>query len=150
MDYALLSVNVAIIGAIFIFFAVASQSSSSSILKYQNSDCAFGYNLSSEESQIAVIIAGGILIIPFSLSSVFILIHLKQIALLLTLIGFCLMMLAATITTISLACRIPYDFLLIVMLIPALIVVVTAICVFKYSEKLQKRLLKFNLHSKHL
>lgn len=67
IDYGLLSVNVAIIGAIFIFFAVASQSSISSVLKYQNRFCTFGFNLSSEESQIAVIIAGGFLIVPFSL-----------------------------------------------------------------------------------
>jgi hypothetical protein len=149
MDYSLLSVNVAIIGAIFIFFAVASQSSSSSILKYQNNDCTFGYNLSSEESQIAVIIAGGILIIPFSLSSVFILIHFKQIALFLTLVGFLIMMLAAIITTISLACRVPYDFLSVVMLLPALIVVITAISLFKYSEKLRKRFLRFNPHPRN-
>jgi hypothetical protein len=68
IDYGLLSVNVAIIGAIFIFFAVASQSSISSVLKHQNSFCTFGFNLSSEESQIAIIIAGGFLIVPFSLS----------------------------------------------------------------------------------
>ena len=79
IDYGLLCVNVAIIGAIFIFFAVASQSSISSVLKYQNSFCTFGFNLSSEESQIAIIISGGFLIVPFSLSSVFILINFRQI-----------------------------------------------------------------------
>ena len=136
IDYGLLCVNVAIIGAIFIFFAVASQSSISSVLKYQNSFCTFGFNLSSEESQIAIIISGGFLIVPFSLSSVFILINFRQIWFVLTVIGFLIMIYAATITTISLACRIPYSFLSVVMLMPAIIVIVLALMLFKFGEKL--------------
>lgn len=136
-DFALLSANAAIIGAIFIFFAVASQSSISSLWKYQNSYCTFGFNLNTEESQIAIITAGGILIVPFSLSSLFLLFNLRHQAIALTSIGFVMMIIAAMLTTFSLACRLPFDFVITIMVAPASVIIIALLTLFRYSNRLQ-------------
>jgi hypothetical protein len=87
VNYTLLLINGSVIGAIFIFFAIASEASVSSVFSMAEKKCSFGFSLDLQESQIAVVIAVGILLVPFSLSSILVLIHNKW-ANLLTAIGF--------------------------------------------------------------
>jgi hypothetical protein len=71
--------HICVIGAIFIFFAIASEASVSSVFSVAEKKCSFRFSLDLQESQIGVVIAVGILLVPFSLSSVLVLIHNKHI-----------------------------------------------------------------------
>ena len=75
INYPILAVNAGIIGSIFIFFALASQVPASTIFALDTQKCSFGFNLLAQHTQIAVAMVGGILILPFSISSVLALIH---------------------------------------------------------------------------
>jgi hypothetical protein len=115
VNYTLVLVNGSVIGAIFIFFAIASEASVSSVFSIAEKRCSFGFSLDLQESQIAVVIAVGILLVPFSLSSVLALIHNKW-ANLLTAIGFAFITISASVIVSSLACRLPENFFLLVIL----------------------------------
>jgi hypothetical protein len=131
MDYGLLSANAIVIPGVFIFFAIASQLPASTVIGFHQQGCSFGFNLTPEHGQIAVVISGGILLVPFSLSSALVIIRNKYAGLF-SLIGFALMALAAVIVLISLSCRLPSDFFLIVMTIPAIItIVITTVIYFR-------------------
>lgn len=129
VNYQLLLVNASVIGAIFIFFAIASESSSSSVFSIAEKKCSFGFSLDPQESQIAVVIAVGMLLVPFSLSSVLALIHNKW-ANLLTTIGFALITISASVIVTSLACRLPDNFFLLVVLIPGIVAILITIAIF--------------------
>lgn len=129
VNYQLLLVNASVIGAIFIFFAIASESSTSSVFSMAEAKCSFGFTLDPQQSQIAIVIAVGMLLVPFSSSSVLVLIHNKW-ANLLTAVGFALIIVSASIITISLTCRLPANFFLAVMLIPAVVTVLIMIKIF--------------------
>ncbi len=66
-DFHLLAVNAGIIGSIFIFFSIAVQLPPTTIFDIDSEKCSFGFRLTSEQAQIAVVISVGILIIPFSI-----------------------------------------------------------------------------------
>lgn len=130
VNYTLLLVNASVIGAIFIFFSIASESSiSSSVFSMSEKQCSFGFSLDPQESQIAVVITVGILLVPFSLSSVLVLIHNKW-ANLLTAIGFAFITISASVIAASLACRLPRDFFLLVILMPGIVAVLVTIVIF--------------------
>ncbi len=129
VNYQLLLVNASVIGAIFIFFAIASSSSASSIFSIEENKCSFGFSLNAEEAQIAVVIAVGVLLVPFSLSSVLALIHNKW-ANLFTVIGFGLIILSASVISASLACRLPGNFFVMVIVIPGIVAIIVSIAVF--------------------
>ena len=128
VNYPLLLVNASVIGAIFIFFAIASASSSSSIFSISEKKCSLGFSLDAQESQITVVIAVGMLLVPFSVSSVLALIHSKW-ANLLTTIGFALIIITAFVIVASLACRLPDNFFL-VTLIPGTATILVTIFIF--------------------
>ncbi len=129
VNYTLLLVNGSVIGAIFIFFSIASEASVSSVFSMAEKKCSFGFSLDLQESQIAVVIAVGILLVPFSLSSVLALIHNKW-ANLLTAIGFAFITISASVIVSSLACRLPGNFFLLVILIPGIVGVLVTIVIF--------------------
>jgi len=55
-------VNVRIIGAVFIFFAIAAQVPASTIFALDTKKCSFGFNILASHAQIGVVIVGGIII----------------------------------------------------------------------------------------
>lgn len=116
MDYGLLSVNAGIIGAIFVFFAIAAMASDFSMFNHNSASCSYG--LSAEESQIAVTVSVGILLVPFALSSILVLLR-QNSASIVTSMGFGLLLVAALAILASLSCRIPSNFFVFAMLIPA-------------------------------
>ncbi len=129
VNYPLLLVNASVIGAIFIFFSIASAASPSSVFSMAEKKCSFGFSLSPQESQIAVVITVGILLVPLSVSSVLTLLHNKW-ANLFTTIGFALIALSASVIISSLACRLPDNFFLSVILMPGIVAVVITIVIF--------------------
>ena len=129
VNYQLLLVNASVIGAIFIFFAIASASSPSTVFSMAESNCSFGFSLDPQESQITVVITVGMLLVPFSLSSVLVLIH-NRWANLFTTIGFALIAVSASVIVASLACRLPENFFFSVILIPGIVVMLVAIVIF--------------------
>jgi hypothetical protein len=135
INYPLLVVNAGIIGSIFIFFALASQVPASTIFALDTQKCSFGFNILAQHTQIAVAMVGGILILPFSISSVLALIHSSRAAGIATSIGFALMSVAAAIILLSLSCRIPSDFFLDMIVIPTTITVTVIVVLHVYSEK---------------
>jgi prepilin signal peptidase PulO-like enzyme (type II secretory pathway) len=122
LDYGLLSVNAGVIGAIFIFFSIASMAGDSTIFNFNQEKCSYGFNMTSKESQIAVSIAVGVLLIPFAISSVLILFGSKG-SKFMTTIGFALIVSSSAIIIGSLSCRISGDFLSSMMIIPAIVTV---------------------------
>jgi hypothetical protein len=130
MDYGLLSVNAGIIGAIFVFFAIAAMTTNFSIFNHNSADCSYG--LSAMESQIAVTVSVGILLVPFALSSILVLLR-QNGANIVTGMGFGLLLIAAMIILTSLSCRIPLNFFVFVMLIPA--VATVSIMAFLFAIK---------------
>ena len=108
INYGLLAVNAGIIGSIFIFFALAAQIPTSTVFSLVSQRCSFGFNIQAEQAQLAVAIVGGILIIPFSMSSMLILMHNNRLAGMITSIGFALMIVSAAIILFSLACMMPF------------------------------------------
>lgn len=134
INYPLLAVNAGIIGSIFIFFALASQVPAS-IFGLDTQKCSFGFNLLAQHTQIAVAMVGGILILPFSISSVLSLIHSSRSAGIATSVGFAWMFVAAIIILLSLSCRIPFDFFLDMIVIPTIITVAVIVGLHVYYEK---------------
>jgi hypothetical protein len=140
IDYGLLSINAGIIGAVFVFFALASMVGNSGIFNVNEEKCSYGFNLSSNESQMAVIIAVGVLLIPFAISSVLILLG-SEGSRFMTTIGFALIVCSSGLIIGSLSCRISGDFLSSMMIVPAVmtVVVVTGVHILK-NKQLSSRL----------
>ena len=81
---------------------------------------------------------GGIIIILFSISSVLALIHRSIEASIATSMGFGVMFVAAIIIVSSLACRLPTDFFIDMMVIPFIVIIIVIvgvhICILKGKE----------------
>jgi hypothetical protein len=136
-DYgvSLLAVNAGIIGSVFIFFAIAAQVPASTIFAVGIKRCSFGFNLLTEQAQIAVVMVGGIIILLFSLSSVLALIHRNVEAAMATSAGFAVIFVASIITVSSLA-WLPTDFFVDIMIVPFIVIVIIVILgAHIYSEK---------------
>jgi len=124
MNNQLLGANAAVISGIFIFFAIASQSVASNLFSIDANKCSFGLNVSPEQGEIAVAISGGLLIIPFAISSMLVLLRNDRDAKLSATVGFGLMVIAAIMILVSLSCRMPTSFILYVVLLPVSFTVV--------------------------
>jgi hypothetical protein len=77
---------------------------------------------------------GGIIISLFSISSVLALLHRSLSASIATTAGFAVMFVAAILIASSLACRLPVDFM-IMMLVPFIVVIIVIIGMHLYSER---------------
>jgi hypothetical protein len=77
IDYQLLFVDAIVIPGIFIFFAIASQLPASTIIGFHEQRCSFGFNITPQGGQTAVVVAGGVLLVPFSLSSALVILRNK-------------------------------------------------------------------------
>jgi hypothetical protein len=135
VNYPILSVNAGIIGSIFIFFALASQVPASTIFALDTKKCSFIFNLLTQHAQIAVAMVGGILILPFSISSVLALVGSSKEATMAASIGFALMFVAAITILSSLSCRIPTGFFIEMIVIPSVITAAIIVGVHMYSER---------------
>ncbi len=138
VNYPLLAVNAGIIGSVFIFFAIAAQVPASTIFSLDTEKCSFGFNLLAQHAQIAVVMVGGILILLFSISSVLALLHRNLEATVATSTGFTVMFIAAIIIVSSLACRLPIDFFVDMMIVPFIIIILIIITLHTYLEKKRK------------
>ena len=134
INNVLLGANAAVLSGIFIFFAIASQSVASNLFSIDADRCSFGLDISPEQGEIAVAISGGLLIIPFAISSMLVILRSDQYATLVATIGFGLMAVAATMILVSLSCRMPASFILYVILLPASFTI-PAIYVISYWRK---------------
>ena len=134
INNVLLGANAAVLSGIFIFFAIASQSVASNLFSIDADRCSFGLDISPEQGEIAVAISGGLLIIPFAISSMLVILRSDQYATLVPTIGFGLMAVAATMILVSLSCRMPASFILYVILLPASFTIL-AIYVISYWRK---------------
>ena len=135
VNYPILAVNAGIIGSVFIFFAIAAQVPASTIFALDTKKCSFGFNLLAQHAQIGVVMVGGIIIILFSISSVLALIHRSIEASIATSMGFGVMFVAAIIIVSSLACRLPTDFFIDMMVIPFIVIIIVIVGVHMYSER---------------
>ena len=133
-DFHILAVNAGIIGSVFIFFAIAAQLPPATIFDFDSEKCSFGFNLTSEEAQIALAVSVGIIIIPFSISSILIISH-NRIAGLFTNIGFALIITTTILIISSLSCRIPLTFFNLLMVLPAVISIVVVILLFYFRQR---------------
>ena len=133
-NFHILAVNAAIVGSIFIFFAIAAQLPPATIFDIDSEKCSFGFHLTSEQAQIAVAVSVGILIIPFSISSILIISHIK-FAGLFTNIGFALIITSTILIISSLSCRIPLTFFYLLMVLPAVISIIVVIPLFYFRQK---------------
>ncbi len=133
-NFHILAVNAAIIGSIFIFFAIAAQLPPATIFDIDSERCSFGFHLTSEQAQIAVAVSVGILIIPFSISSILIITN-NRIAGLFTNIGFALVITTTILIISSLSCRLPLTFFNLLMVLPAVISIIVVILLFYFSQK---------------
>jgi hypothetical protein len=139
VNYPLLAVNAGVIASIFIFFALASQVPASTIFALETKKCSFGFNLLAQHAQIAVAIVGGMLIIPFSISSVLSLFQSDRLASIATSIGFALMFVAAIIILLSLSCRIPSNFLIEMIITPTVITIAVVVGLHIYYKRRGKK-----------
>ena len=128
-DFHLLAVNAGIIGSIFIFFAISAQLPPTTIFEVDSEKCSFGFHLTSKQAQMAVVVSLGMLIVPFSLSSILIVLQ-NRIASLFTTIGFALLITTTILIIISLSCRIPFIFFNILMVLPAVISIIVITLIF--------------------
>ena len=135
VNYPILAVNAGIIGSVFIFFAIGAQVPASTIYALDTKKCSFGFNLLAQHAQIGVVMVGGIIIILFSISSVLALIHRSIEAAIATSMGFGVMFVAAIIIVSSLACRLPTDFFIDMMVIPFIVIIIVIVGVHMYSER---------------
>ncbi|MDP9287139.1 MAG: hypothetical protein M3P08_02950 [Thermoproteota archaeon] len=135
VNYPILAVNAGIIGSVFIFFAIAAQVPASTIFALDTKKCSFGFNLLAQHAQIGVVMVGGIIIILFSISSVLALIHRSIEAAIATSTGFGVMFVAAIIIVSSLACRLPTDFFIDMMVVPFIVIIIVIVGVYMYSER---------------
>ncbi|MER5174785.1 MAG: hypothetical protein ABJB76_05235 [Candidatus Nitrosocosmicus sp.] len=124
VKYPLLAVSSGIIGSVFIFFAIAAQVPASTIFALDIKKCSFGFNLTAQHAQIAVVMVGGIIILLFSISSVLALMRRSLEATVATSTGFAVMFVAAIIIVSSLVCRLPFDFFIDMMVIPFIFIIV--------------------------
>ncbi len=132
-NFHILAVNAAIIGSIFIFFAIAAQLPPATIFDIDSERCSFGFHLTSEQAQIAVAVSVGILIIPFSISSILIISN-NRIAGLFTNIGFALVITTTILIISSLSCRLPLSFFNLLMVLPAVISIIVVILLFYFRQ----------------
>ncbi len=132
-NFHILAVNAAIIGSIFIFFAIAAQLPPATIFDIDSERCSFGFHLTSEQAQIAVAVSVGILIIPFSISSILIITN-NRIAGLFTNIGFALVITTTILIISSLSCRLPLSFFNLLMVLPAVISIIVVILLFYFRQ----------------
>ncbi|MFZ0512598.1 MAG: hypothetical protein WAM14_13400 [Candidatus Nitrosopolaris sp.] len=135
VNYPILAVNTGIIGSVFIFFAIAAQVPASTIFGLDTKKCSFGFNLFAQHAQIAVVMVGGIIIIIFSISSVLALVRRSLEAAIATSTGFAVMFVAAIIIVSSLACRLPIDFFIDMMVVPFIVIIIVIVGVHMYSER---------------
>jgi hypothetical protein len=135
VNYPILAVNAGIIGSVFIFFAIAAQVPASTIFALDTKKCSFGFNLLAQHAQIGVVMVGGIIIILFSISSVLALIHRSIEAAIATSTGFGVMFVAAIIIVSSLACRLPTEFFIDMMVVPFIVIIIVIVGVHIYSER---------------
>jgi len=135
VNYSILGVNVGIIGAVFIFFAIAAQVPASTIFALDTKKCSFGFNILASHAQIGVVMVGGIIIGLFSISSVLALLHRGLSAVIATTAGFAVMFVAAILIVSSLACRLPIDFFMVMMLVPFIVIIVVIVAVHMYSKR---------------
>ncbi|MGA8085119.1 MAG: hypothetical protein WB988_24965, partial [Candidatus Nitrosopolaris sp.] len=97
--------------------------------------CSFGFNILASHAQIGVVMVGGIIISLFSISSVLALLHRNVSAAIATTTGFAVMFVAAIIIVSSLACRLPTDFFMDMMVAPFIVIIVVIVGVHMYSER---------------
>jgi hypothetical protein len=135
VNYSILAVNAGIIGAVFIFFAIAAQVPASTIFALDTKKCSFGFNILASHAQIGVVMVGGIIISLFSISSVLALLHRSFSAAIATTAGFAVMFVAAILIVSSLACRLPVDFFMIIMLVPFIVVIIVIVAMHMYYER---------------
>jgi hypothetical protein len=135
VNYPILAVNAGIIGSVFIFFAIAAQVPASTIFALDTKKCSFGFNLLAQHAQIGVVMVGGIIIILFSISSVLALIRRSIEAAVSTSTGFGVMFVAAIIIVSSLACRLPTDFFIDMMVAPFIVIIIVIVGVHMYSAR---------------
>lgn len=140
VNYSILAVNAGIIGSVFIFFAIAAQVPASTVFTLDIKKCSFGFNLLAPDAQIAVVIVGGIIILLFSISSVLAIVHRSVEATIATSTGFAVMFVAAIIIVWSLACRLPTDFFIDMMLVPFIVIIIVIVGMHMYSERKRIRL----------
>ncbi len=137
VNYPILAVNAGIIGSVFIFFAIAAQVPASTIFALDTNKCSFGFNLLAQHAQIGVVMVGGIIIILFSISSVLALIRRSIEAAVATSTGFGVMFVAAIIIVSSLACRLPTDFFIDMMVAPFIVIIIAIVgvqCILKEKK----------------
>ncbi len=139
INYSIIAVNAGIIGAVFIFFAIAAQVPASTIFALDIKKCSFGFNISPQHAQIGVVMVGGMIISLFSISSVFALVRRNLEAIIATSSGFAVMFVAAMMIVSSLSCRLPTDFFIYVMAIPFIIIILVVIAIHLYSERRRKK-----------
>jgi hypothetical protein len=132
-NFHILAVNAGIIGSIFIFFSIAAQLPSGSIFDIDSEKCSFGFHLTSKQAQITVAVSVGILIIPFSISSILIISN-NRIAGLFTNIGFALVITTTILIISSLSCRLPLSFFNLLMVLPAVISIIVVILLFYFRQ----------------
>ena len=133
-NFHILAVNAGIIGSIFIFFAIAAQLPPATIFDIDSEKCSFGLHLTSEQFQIALAVSVGILIIPFSISSILIISH-YRIAGLFTNIGFALVITTTILIVTSLSCRIWLTFFNPLLVLPAVISIIVVILLYFFRQK---------------
>ena len=139
MNYQLLVVNSTIIGAVFIFFAIAAQVPTSTIFTLNINKCTFGFNLTAQDAQIGVAMVGGILILLLSISSVLLLLGRSTEAIISTLTAFAVVFVAAIIIVLSLSCRLPVRFVIEMMLVPFVTIIIVITGVYIYLKRKQVR-----------
>ena len=133
-NFHILLVNSGIFGLIFIFFAIAAQLPPATIFDIDSEKCSFGFHLTSEQAQTALAVSVGILIIPFSISSILIISY-YRIAGLFTNIGFALIITTTILIISSLSCRIPLTFFNLLMVLPAVISIIVVILLYYFRQK---------------
>ncbi len=138
INYQLLAINGVIIGSVFIFFAIATQVPVSTIFSLDIKKCTFGFNILTEHAQIVIVMIGGIIILFFSLSSILSLMYRSFEAIIAASIGFAVMFVASIIIVSSLACRLPLDFFIDMMVLPFIIILVILV-LHAYLERRRKR-----------
>ncbi len=135
INYSIIAVNAGVVGAVFIFFAIAVQVPASTIFALDIKKCSFGFNILPQHAQIGVVMVGGMIISLFSISSVFALVRRSLEAVIATSSGFAVMFIAAMIIVSSLSCRLPTDFFIYVMATPFIIIILVVIVIHLYSER---------------
>jgi len=135
VDYQILVINSTIIGAVFIFFAIAAQVPASTIFALNINKCSFGFNLTAQDAQIGVVMVGGILILLLSISSVLHFVGRSTEAIISTITAFAVMFVAAILILLSLSCRLPTPFVINMMVVPFVTIVIIIAGVYLYLTR---------------